>query len=56
MAVVTNLILSSSLIPNFHNLLVEPQYTQMKHISTVMFKTLVGGIFAASTDKEWRMP
>lgn len=42
MAVVTNLILSSSLIPNFHNLLVEPQYTQMKHISTVMFKTLVG--------------
>ena len=41
MAVVTNLILSSSLIPNFHNLLVLPQYSQMKHISTVTFKTLV---------------
>lgn len=41
MAVTTNLILSSCLIPNFHNLLVEPQYSQMKHISTVMFKGLV---------------
>ena len=41
MSVTSNLILSSCLIPNFHNLLVEPQYTQMKHISTVIFKPLV---------------
>lgn len=56
MSVVTNLILSSSLIPNFHNLLVEPQYTQMKHISTVMFKNLVSASLYISLIKDSTCP
>lgn len=56
MSVTCNLILSSCMIPNFHNLLVQPQYTQMKQISTVMFKPLVDQSFIKDLIKDRDCP
>ena len=56
MSVTCNLILSSCMIPNFHNLLVQPQYSQMKQISTVMFKPLVAQSFIHSLIKDSGCP